>query len=319
MAKRYGVPYMGSKNKISQWLIDKLPSSEVFVDLFAGGCAVTHAAIKSVKYQEYIINDIGPAPDLFIDAIHGKYKDETRWISREDFFRLKDVDPYVKYCWSFGNQGRQYLYGKELEPWKKALHYARVFDDYSLLKAMGINTTDASRQWVVAHKDEAKQAYIKWYLLEFFNVTLTQEQYSKALSTDIKAESERLRQYLSASLEQAGLKQSDVNKRLGTQMAGHYFGKSQWAFPTREEYNKMAEFMPLKPYDEVYGASSLLQSLESLHRLQSLHPSITATHKDYREVQNERASFFLPTRRTETQQGTVKTSTSTLLTSGWKQ
>ena len=298
MAKRYGVPYMGSKNKIAQWLIDKLPSSEVFVDLFAGGCAVTHAAIESGKYKEYIINDIGPAPDLFIDAIHGKYKDETRWISREDFFKLKDTDPYVKYCWSFGNRASGYLYGKEIEPWKKALHYARVFGDYSLLKAMGIDTTDASRQWVVAHKDEAKQAYIKWYLLEFFNVTLTPEQYSKALSTDIKAESERLRQYLRSSLEQAGLKQSDVNKRLGTQMAGHYFGKSQWAFPTREEYNRMAEFMPLKPYDEVYGTSSLLESLESLERLQSLQrleslqPNITSQHRDYREVQNKRASFF---------------------------
>ena len=75
MAKRYGVPYMGSKNAIAEWLIDKLPSSKVFVDLFAGGCAVTHAAIESGKYQEYIINDIGPAPDLFIDAIHGRQKD----------------------------------------------------------------------------------------------------------------------------------------------------------------------------------------------------------------------------------------------------
>ena len=158
MAKRYGVPYMGSKNKIAQWLIDKLPSSEVFVDLFAGGCAVTHAAIESGKYQEYVVNDIGNAPDIFIDAIHGKYKDETRWISREDFFRLKDVDPYVKYCWSFGNQGNDYLYGKEIEPYKKALHYARVFGDYSLLKAIGINTTDASRKWIKDHDSEIRTA-----------------------------------------------------------------------------------------------------------------------------------------------------------------
>ena len=213
MAKRYGVPYMGSKNKIAQWLIDKLPSSEVFVDLFAGGCAVTHAAIESGKYKEYIINDIGPAPDLFIDAIHGKYKDETRWISREGFFKLKDVDPYVKYCWSFGNRGEDYLYGKEIEPWKKALHYARVFGDYSLLKDMGINTTDASRKWIKDHHSEIRTA---------------------------------LKNGASKSLQSL----------------------------------------------ESLESLERLESLQSLQSLERLQPNITATHKDYREVQNERASFF---------------------------
>ena len=316
MTKTYGVPYMGSKNKIAKWLVDKLPPSEVFVDIFAGGCAVTHAAIESGKYQEYIVNDIGDAPNIFIDSINGNYKNETRWISREDFEKLKDVNSYVKYCWSFGNTGQTYLYGKELEPWKKALHYARVFGDFSLLKDMGIDTTDASRQWVKDHENDVKQAYIKWYMLKYFNVTMTPDEYGKTLEADIKAESERLRQYLRASLEQAGLKQSDVDKRLGTHMAGHYFGKSQWCFPTREEYNKMSEFMPLNPYDEVYGTSSLLQAMQSLQnlpnlgrlqsleslgrlerlqsmeRLQSQQQSITVTHKDYREVQHERASFY---------------------------
>ena len=46
---RYGVPYQGSKNKICKWVIDNLPSGKVFVDLFAGGCAVTHAAMLSGK------------------------------------------------------------------------------------------------------------------------------------------------------------------------------------------------------------------------------------------------------------------------------
>lgn len=62
------------------------------------------------------------------------YKDEKRWISREDFVKLKDTDPYVRYCWSFGNNGRSYLYGRFIEPWKKALHYKRVFNDDTLMK-----------------------------------------------------------------------------------------------------------------------------------------------------------------------------------------
>ena len=103
------------------------------MDVFAGGCAITHAALLSGKYENFIANDLSPAPQLFLDAIHGKYRDEKRWISREDFFRLKDTDAYVKYCFSFGNDGETYMYGKNVEPWKKALHYAIVYDDKRLI------------------------------------------------------------------------------------------------------------------------------------------------------------------------------------------
>ena len=41
---------------------------------------------------------------MFLDAIEGKFADETRWISREDFFALKDTDTMVSVCWSFGNK-----------------------------------------------------------------------------------------------------------------------------------------------------------------------------------------------------------------------
>lgn len=76
-------------------------------------------------------------PTLFIDALNGKYNDENRWISREDFFRLKDTDPYVAVVWSFGNNLHTYLYSKEIEPLKKAIHYAMFFSDYSLGKELG--------------------------------------------------------------------------------------------------------------------------------------------------------------------------------------
>ena len=70
----------------------------------------------------------------------------------------------IKICWSFGNNGKNYLYSREIETWKKALHYARVFKDFSLLKEIGINTNDASRKWVKAHRDliiKTYQNYIK--------------------------------------------------------------------------------------------------------------------------------------------------------------
>ncbi len=131
---RYGVPYTGSKNKIAAWVVDNLPPARFFIDAFAGGCAVTHAALLSGKYERLIANDLSPAPDLFLDAVHGKFKDETRWISREEFHALKATDAYVRYCWSFGNNGRNYIYGDDIVPYKKACHYAVMLDDWKLFR-----------------------------------------------------------------------------------------------------------------------------------------------------------------------------------------
>ena len=61
-----------------------------------------------------------------------------------------------------------------------------------------------------------------------------------------KKDAEELRLYLRASLAKSGRTAADVDRALGTNgMSGHYFGASQWLFPTREAYEKMREFMPL--------------------------------------------------------------------------
>lgn len=135
---KYGLPYKGSKNKLAERIVRLLPKRTHLIDLFCGGCAVSHAALLMGKYEHIHINDINwMCPTLFIDALNGKYNDENRWISREDFFRLKDTDPYVAVVWSFGNNLRNYLYSEEIEPLKKAIHYAMFFSDYSLGKELG--------------------------------------------------------------------------------------------------------------------------------------------------------------------------------------
>lgn len=135
---KYGLPYKGSKNKLAERIVSLLPKRTHLIDLFCGGCAVSHAALLRNKYEHIHINDINwMCPTLFIDALNGKYQNETRWISREDFFRLKDTDPYVAVVWSFGNNMRNYLYSKEIEPLKKAIHYAIFFRDYSWGKDLG--------------------------------------------------------------------------------------------------------------------------------------------------------------------------------------
>ena len=252
---RYGVPYKGSKNKIAEWVYSHFPKATNFYDLFAGGCAVTHAALLSGKFKHFLANDITDTPRLFYDAIHGKFHCESRWISRGDFYRLKDSEPYVRYVWSFGNNGRNYLYSKEVEPWKKALHYARVFKDFSLLHAIGIDTKDASGIWIKAHSEECKEKYIKWYCKTVLKSDYDTEKLRLCLTKKIKENSESLRNYLLEGLKKANKRPCDVDRFLGTNgMAGHYFGKSQWEFPTREVYIKLQGFLylPLQPLWEQY-------------------------------------------------------------------
>lgn len=136
----YGIGYQGSKNTIAKKIISLLPSAENFYDLFCGGCSITEVAMLSKKWKNIYFNDIQKElPELFINAIRGKYKDEKRWISREDFEKLKDTDVYVRLCWSFGNNSKGYLYNKEIEPYKKAYWFAVMYDDFSLFRELGIN------------------------------------------------------------------------------------------------------------------------------------------------------------------------------------
>lgn len=131
----YGIPYKGSKNKIAESILAQLPSAKHFYDLFGGGGAMTHCALLSGKYKYVHYNEFNPLVfKAFKMAINGEFKNENRWITREDFERLKDSDPYVACCFSFGNNLKTYAYNKECEKFKKAVHYSIFFNDNSLLK-----------------------------------------------------------------------------------------------------------------------------------------------------------------------------------------
>ncbi len=133
-AIRYGFGYQGSKNKICRWLMGHLPRGKRFVDLFGGGFAVSHAALLSGKWKSVYYNELNTSVvEIVRKYILNKEPVPKEWVSREDFFRLKDTDPVVSLFWSFNQSRNSYLYSKEIEPWKKALYYAVVFSDYSLI------------------------------------------------------------------------------------------------------------------------------------------------------------------------------------------
>lgn len=161
---RYGIPYKGSKNSIAKWIVDSLPRADTFVDLFMGGGAVTHAALLSGKYKNFIINDIdGRMPQLFLDCIDGKYTPEnhSEWISRKDFIEKKDADAYIALIWSFGNNGKDYLYSKEIESFKKAYHYAVFYGDYSLFESQDINIPHSDKKSIYDRYTDNRRALLR--------------------------------------------------------------------------------------------------------------------------------------------------------------
>ena len=148
---RYGLPYKGSKNSIAKWIISQLPTAETFVDLFFGGGAVTHAALLSGKYKRFIINDIDERlPKLFLDCAHGKHtvENHSEWVSRDEFHAKKDTDAYIALIWSFGNNGKDYIYGADIEDMKHAYHDAVYFGDLDGLKRFGYNLTMSTEKTV---------------------------------------------------------------------------------------------------------------------------------------------------------------------------
>lgn len=132
----YGLPYMGSKNKLAEKIIRHLPEADTLVDVFFGGGAVTHCAMVHNKFKNYIANDIRTTSQFFKECIEGKHSNDLRWISSDDFAKSSRDDWFVRLIWSFSNNCNNYLYSKKIEAYKKAFHYVICFDDFSFLEEL---------------------------------------------------------------------------------------------------------------------------------------------------------------------------------------
>lgn len=132
----YGIPYQGSKAKIAEKICKIFPKADNFYDLFGGGFSITHCMLEKRRkdYKAFHFNEIRNGMcDLVKDAISGKYNYNVfkpEFIDREKFFKEKETNAYIKMVWSFGNNGRTYLFGKDIEPYKRSMHNAIVFNQF---------------------------------------------------------------------------------------------------------------------------------------------------------------------------------------------
>lgn len=161
--KKYGLPYQGAKHKIMPILSKMFPPADHFYDLFGGGFSVTHFMMehRSKSFKQFHYNEIRPGlPQLVQDAIDGKYNFanfKPEWICREKFMLEKETNPYIKIIWSFGNNGEDYLFGKDREPKVRSMHMAVVFDQFDefMEKMFGIT------KWPNSMDITAKRLYLK--------------------------------------------------------------------------------------------------------------------------------------------------------------
>lgn len=252
----YGLPYKGSKNRIAKKILDVLPPAPVLYDVFAGGCAITHAALLSGKYGRVVANDInGMIPAAFEKAIRGGFRNEDRWISRDDFQKLYKTDPYVAICFSFGNNLRWYCYAPQLEPYKRALHYAIFWQDTGPWRDLCPETADALKTAVESEPDRhARRINAGWAIV-------------KALKTGL----------MNGTIDPAVMNKSIYRKiRLEND-------------ERLQRLKSLERFELLKNLETLQTDESLcrLQSLERLDRINAVNapPVLTVTTGDYRKME----------------------------------
>lgn len=129
------MPYMGGKRKLATRLLnviyDKVGDFDNLYDLFGGGGAMSVAGLLAghkVIYNEYNIG-IYNLMKYIIEG--GELPD--KWISREEFFKHKEGDDwysgFIKCVWSFGNSQKEYLFGKDIEDFKRLAHLIVINKD----------------------------------------------------------------------------------------------------------------------------------------------------------------------------------------------
>lgn len=275
----FGLPYKGSKNRIAKKILDVLPAAPVLYDVFCGGCAITHAALLSGKYSRVVANDINSMiPHAFETAITGGFRNEDRWISRDDFQKLYKTDPYVAICFSFGNNLHQYCYARELEPYKRALHYAIFWKDIGPWRELCPETADSLKKAVESEQDRHKRRIDA----------------DRAIVTALKA-----------GLMNGTIDPAVMNKPIYKKIRGKYprvYLQSGWLAERMQSLERLERLESLKRFERLKNLETL-QTDESLCRLQSLErldrknsvdvlPVLTVTTGDYRALNFERGGII---------------------------
>lgn len=249
MRKNYGLPYMGSKNKLAEEIVNFLPQKKVLVDLFGGGGAISVCASQSGKYEKIIYNELNTLiAETFQKALNGEYENERRWVSREEFEKLKKTDGYVAICFSFSNNCNTYMYGHKIEPYKRAYHYAIVFDDFRPFNELFDDETTEKIKKSVEGITDLKERRIKFSLaLDYYILSLERCEHLES-----KERFDLLKHTMNVNgTPRTACQQFDLNIRVKTESPIDVFNKdyADVELPSPEECVIYCDI----PYDKTYS------------------------------------------------------------------
>lgn len=149
MARHYGIPYMGSKqklvDKIVPFILKRHPGVDSFYDLFGGGGSVSLYVVRKYPHLDVVYNERSKAISALMQHLKDGGDIPLDFVSRDEFEAgYKGDDWYaglLQCAWTFGNNQKSYLYGKPLEDFKREL-------------AMLVTTGTADIDWLERTADD---------------------------------------------------------------------------------------------------------------------------------------------------------------------
>lgn len=135
MARFYGIPYMGSKqklvDKVVPFILKRHPQTTDFYDLFGGGASVALYTAQKYPQLNTHYNELSTAVGGLMERLQKGEPIPLDFVTREAFKRSFKGDDWwaglLQTCWTFGNNQHSYLYGKDIEDFKHELHNAAVY------------------------------------------------------------------------------------------------------------------------------------------------------------------------------------------------
>ena len=146
MARHYGIPYMGSKQKIVDkivpFILNRHPNADAFYDLFGGGGSVALYTVQKYPHLRVVYNERSKAISALMQHLKDNGDIPIDFVTRKEFEQnYKGDDWYagvLQTCWAFGNNQKSYVYGTEIEEFKNHLHNVAIgkSDDIERLNAL---------------------------------------------------------------------------------------------------------------------------------------------------------------------------------------